>query len=207
MKRPVPHFEQASLLPGCDGNGKAECQGLKNAVQSTPVLKITLAFGICPLAFLDAMNRGWMPESRVSVTDEGMVIEIESGAVQTGDPEIVAQADQLCVRGQHDDFGPFEARFGITPDHSLADARATLTKGLLRIEVPMKDKSSGSKPREMLIYCNGCGKHFDIMVTGKGPKEYRCPACGKVQAFDLEVFVKKAIEQSKHMLKKKRGRR
>ena len=148
-----------------------------------------------------------MPESRVTVTDTGMVIEIELGAVQTGDLEIVVEADQLCVRGQHDDFGPFETRFGITPDHNLMDAKATFTKGILRIEVPMKDKSSGSKPREMLIYCNGCGKHFDIVITRKGSRDYRCPACGKVQAFDLEAFVKKAIEQSKQMLKKKRGRR
>jgi uncharacterized Zn finger protein len=82
-----------------------------------------------------------------------------------------------------------------------------LTKGVLRIEVPVKDKSSPPKPREMLIYCDGCGKHFDIVITGKGSRDYRCPACGKVQAFDLEALVKKAIEQGKKMLKKKRGRR
>ena len=165
-----------------------------------------------------------MPESRVSVTDAGMVIEIELGAVQTGDMVIVVEADQLCVRGRHDDHGPFETRFGITPDHDLADAKASFTKGILRIEVPVKDKSSGSQaigmltpklllasflkePREMMIYCSGCGKHFDIVITGKGPRDYRCPACGKVQAFDLEAFVKKAIEQGQQMLKKKRGRR
>jgi HSP20 family molecular chaperone IbpA len=153
------------------------------------------------------MNRNWTPESRVSVTDAGMVIEIELGAVQTGDLEIFVEADQLCVRGQHDDFGPFESRFGITSEHSLADAKASLTKGVLRIEMPTKDKSSGSKPRTMMIYCNGCGKHFDIVVTSKGSRDYRCPACGKVHAFDLEAFVNKAIEQGKQMLKKKRGRR
>ena len=153
------------------------------------------------------MNRNWTPESHVSVTDAGMVIEIELGAVQTGDVEIVVEADQLCIRGQHDDFGPFEVRFDITPDHDLMDARASLTKGVLRIEVPVKNKSSPPKPREMLIYCDGCGKHFDIVITGKGSRDYRCPACGKVQAFDLEALVKKAIEQGKKMLKKKRGRR
>jgi hypothetical protein len=41
------------------------------------------------------MNRNWTPESRVSVTDAGMVIEIELGAVQTGDLEIFVEADQL----------------------------------------------------------------------------------------------------------------
>src|SRR5579862_5807879 len=153
------------------------------------------------------MNRNWTPESRVSVTDTGMVIEIELGAVQTSNLQISVEADQLCVRGQHDDFGPFDTRFGITPQHDLANAKASLTKGLLRIEIPMKDKSSGSKPREMLIYCDGCGKHFDIVITGKGSKDYRCPNCGKVQSLDLEAFLKKAIAQSQQMLKKKRRRR
>jgi hypothetical protein len=153
------------------------------------------------------MNRNWIPESRVSVTDAGIVIEIELGAVQTVDLNIFVEAEQLCVRGRHHDLGEFEARFGITVHHSLVDTKATLMKGILRIVVPMKDKSSGSKPREMLIYCDGCGKHFDIVITGKGSRNYRCPACGKVQAFDLEAFMNKALKQCKKMLKKKRGRR
>ena len=136
-----------------------------------------------------------------------MVIEIRLGAVQAGSVEIFVEADQLCIRARHDDHGSFETRFGVTSDHDLADTKASFTKGILRIDVPMKDKPSRSKPRTMMIYCNGCGKHFDIVVTGKGSKDYRCPGCGKVQAFDLEVFVNKALEQSRRMLKKKRGRR
>ena len=172
------------------------------------------------------MNRKWTPESRVTVTDAGMVIEIKLSAIQASRLEMFVDAGQLCVRGRHEDIGPFEARFDTTPDHNLAATRTTFVKGILRIEVPMKDKSSGSQPttvtrltsgslldsflkepRAMMIYCNGCGKHFDIVVTGKGSRDYHCPACGKVQAFDLEALVKKAIEQSKQMLKKKRGRR
>jgi hypothetical protein len=153
------------------------------------------------------MNRNWTPESQVTVTDAGMVIEITLDAVQAGSVVIFVDAGQLCVRGQHDNFGPFEARFDVTSDNDLANARSTFTKGILRIEVPMKDKSAPAKPLAMMIYCNGCGKHFDIVVTGKGSKDYHCPACGKVQAFDLEALVKKAIEQGKQMLKKKRGRR
>jgi len=62
-------------------------------------------------------------------------------------------------------------------------------------------------PVEMMIYCNQCGKHFDIVVTGKGSQKYRCPACGEVHVFDLEVFVNKALEQCYKMLGKKRGGR
>ena len=167
-----------------------------------------------------------MPESRVTVTETGMIIEIKLTAIQASRVQLVVDAGQLCVRGQHDNFGPFEARFDIMPNHNPMAVRASFMKGILRIEVPIRDKSYGSQamtvsmltsesllasflkePHEMMIYCNGCGKHFDIVVTGKGSRDYHCPACGKVQAFDLGALVKKAIEQSKKMSKKKRGRR
>jgi len=155
-----------------------------------------------------------------------MIIEIELTAIQASRVEIFVDTGQLYVRGQHDNFGPFETKFDIMPNHNPEAVRASFMKGILRIEVPIKDKSYGSqamtvtmlssesllasflkKPHEMMIYCNGCGKHFDIVITGKGSKDYRCPSCGKVQAFDLEAFVKKAIEQGKQMLKKKHRRR
>jgi HSP20 family molecular chaperone IbpA len=192
--------------------------------KATPAQKITLAFSLYPLPFSDVMSRNWTPESRVFVTDAGMVIEIKLSAIQASRVELFVEADQLCVRGRHDDFGPFEARFDIAPNHNPAAARASFMKGILRIEVPLKDKSSGPReirmltpesylaaflkePHEMMIYCSGCGGYFDIVVTGKGPKDYRCPACGKVQAFDLEALANKAMEQGKNMLKKRRGRR
>lgn len=151
------------------------------------------------------MNRNWTPESRVTITDAGVVIEVELGNVQPGDLVIIPdEAGRLCLRGWREDVGKFETRLEIPPGHSLANARVIFVKGRLRIEVPKDDERLRSKPRTMLIYCNGCGKHFDIVIAGKGPKEYRCPACGKVQVFDLEEFVKKAIEQGQKMLEKKR---
>lgn len=62
-------------------------------------------------------------------------------------------------------------------------------------------------PVTMMIYCNGCGKHFDIVVTTKDAADNRCPACGKVHVFGLEAFIRKAIEQGKRMLRKTHGRR
>jgi DNA-directed RNA polymerase subunit RPC12/RpoP len=62
-------------------------------------------------------------------------------------------------------------------------------------------------PYSMLIRCNECGKYFDIIVTTGGSQKYRCSACGKEVDFDLEAITRKAIEQSKKMLRKKRGRR
>jgi predicted RNA-binding Zn-ribbon protein involved in translation (DUF1610 family) len=62
-------------------------------------------------------------------------------------------------------------------------------------------------PVTMMIYCNGCGKHFDIVVTSKDAADHRCPACGKVHVFGLGAFIRKAIEQGKRMLRKTHGRR
>ena len=62
-------------------------------------------------------------------------------------------------------------------------------------------------PITMMIYCPECGTHFDIVVTSEGSKNYRCPACEKVQVFDLDAFTKRAIEQSRKMFRKPRGGR
>ena len=62
-------------------------------------------------------------------------------------------------------------------------------------------------PVDMMIYCRECGKLFDVVVSGEGSKDYRCPDCGKVQVFDLDAFTRKAIEQSRRMLRKPRGGR
>lgn len=61
-------------------------------------------------------------------------------------------------------------------------------------------------PISMMIYCNGCGKHFDIVVNSKEAENHRCPVCGAMQVFGLERLVQKAIEQSKKMPRKPRGR-
>ncbi len=57
-------------------------------------------------------------------------------------------------------------------------------------------------PVSMLIMCEECEKHFDILVKKKGPQDYRCPACGKVLVFDLKAFVDGAVEQCYKMLGK-----
>jgi len=62
-------------------------------------------------------------------------------------------------------------------------------------------------PITMMIPCDACGKHFDIVAISEGSHNYPCPTCGQVQAFDVVAFVKKAMEQSKGMLGKKGGHR
>lgn len=153
------------------------------------------------------MNRNWSPGSRVSLTDTGMVIEIEFGGIHLPVCAINVEAGWLWVRGQHETMGRFDLKFDLPPAHNVANAQCTFAKGILRIELPREDSSSMPRPQTMLIYCDGCGKHFDITIAEKGPQEYRCPGCGKVQVFDLEAFVKKAIEQGLKMTGNRRGGR
>jgi len=62
-------------------------------------------------------------------------------------------------------------------------------------------------PSPMIIHCNKCGKHFDIVVSREGSQKYPCSACGKELVFDLEAFMEKAIQQTRKMHRKRRRRR
>jgi hypothetical protein len=62
-------------------------------------------------------------------------------------------------------------------------------------------------PVSMMIMCKHCGKHFDIVVAGKGSQSYCCSVCGKVQIFHYTAFVKGAVEQCYKMLAKASGSR
>ena len=155
------------------------------------------------------MNRIWAPKTQVSVTDAGLVIKIELEGTRTDSLRFAFEGDQLCVRGRHDDFGAFESRIDVPSGYSRAKLQVIVAKGILRIEMPPGDDLPffSNFPKSMLIYCNGCGKHFDIVITGKGPGNYQCPACGKFQVFDLEALVNQVMKQGMKMLGKKRRRR
>ena len=155
------------------------------------------------------MNRGWTPENHVSMTDAGIVIKIRLHMNTLLTLRTTFEEDRLCFHGQHEEFGPFEIKFEIPSGYNPVDLKTSFSKGILRIEIPPGKKTSflSEFPKTMLIYCNGCGKHFDIVINSKGSHDYTCPACGKVQAFDLEALVKQVMEQCKNMSGKKRRRR
>lgn len=152
------------------------------------------------------MDRNWTPKSQLSITPAGVVIEI----VLSGESAVWVGVEdrELCVHWQRQgDANASESRFHIPPGYNPQNAKASLAKGTLRIEVPPDNGLLVPKPVPMMIYCQGCGKHFDITVTRKGPENHRCPHCGELQAFDLDALVNKAIEQGKKMLRKRGGRR
>lgn len=135
-----------------------------------------------------------------------MVIEIEWGAVNH--PVVHLEDRELCIHWQaQDQLGASEIRIHVPAGYSLESARASFNHGILRIEVPPNEYSTGSKPLPMLIHCDACGKYFDIIVGNKSAESHRCPHCGQDQIFKLDSLVKKAIEQGKKMLRKSGGRR
>ena len=137
-----------------------------------------------------------------------MVIKIKLNGVRLTGLITTYEQDQLCIRGRHDDFGPFEIKFDIPPDYKRSKLTVTVVKGILRIELPPGKTPSifSDFPKDMLIYCNGCGKHFDIVINDAGPNSYTCPACGKAQVFDLKTFIDQVMQQTKQLRGKKRGR-
>ena len=57
----------------------------------------------------------------------------------------------------------------------------------------------------MTIRCHACGNVFDVVLKGKDPHEFPCPACGKVEVFDMSAWERKAVAWTQKMMKKIRG--
>ncbi len=57
-------------------------------------------------------------------------------------------------------------------------------------------------PMPMTIRCYDCGKVFDVVLASEAPHDFPCPACGKIEVFDLGILKQKAIAR---MTKKSRG--
>ena len=62
-------------------------------------------------------------------------------------------------------------------------------------------------PMTMTVRCYRCGKVYDVALTGKDPMEHACPACGKVEIFDLGAWEKKALAWDQKMTRRARGGR
>ena len=153
------------------------------------------------------MSEHWGPNSRVSITNLGVVIEIEFGGVDRPTFWFTVEGSELCLHWIGDDLVTGESRFHVPPGYSIASAKAKFAAGVLRIEIHPGAESVLTKPLSMLILCRECGKHFDIVVSRKGSESHRCPFCGNAQPFDLSALVAKAIEQGTKMIKTSRRRR
>ncbi len=57
-------------------------------------------------------------------------------------------------------------------------------------------------PMPMTIRCYECGKVFDVVLSSRAPHDFPCPACGKVEVFDLGQWERKAIAWNAKMFRK-----
>jgi hypothetical protein len=57
-------------------------------------------------------------------------------------------------------------------------------------------------PMPMTIRCYECGKVFDVVLRSKESNGYPCPACGKVEVFDLGEWERKAIAWNQNLITK-----
>jgi hypothetical protein len=62
-------------------------------------------------------------------------------------------------------------------------------------------------PISMTIRCYQCGKVYDAVLSSEERHEFPCPACGKVEVYDLGALKEKAIAANKKLLKNWGGRR
>jgi len=62
-------------------------------------------------------------------------------------------------------------------------------------------------PMTMTVRCYECGEVYDVVLTGKDAKKYACPACGKVEVFDLGAWEEKAIAWNQKMMRRAWGGR
>ena len=46
----------------------------------------------------------------------------------------------------------------------------------------------------MTIRCYGCGKVFEVRLLSDDLHEFPCPACGKVEVFDLGALKQRVTE-------------
>ena len=62
-------------------------------------------------------------------------------------------------------------------------------------------------PMPMTIRCFKCGKVFEVAFTSEERHEFPCPACGKVELYDLGAMKEKAMAANAKMIRKARGGR
>ncbi len=79
----------------------------------------------------------------MSGTDEGLVADVELGAVRPKDLEIdVAVNDRTVhIHGLRTDNRPFESSIEVPPIFDLEKASATFEKGVLRVQVPLSART------------------------------------------------------------------
>lgn len=60
-------------------------------------------------------------------------------------------------------------------------------------------------PINMTIRCYECGKVFEVVLTSREPHNFPCPACSRIETFDLGAWEKRAKAWNEKIGRKMRG--
>ncbi|MGH7970185.1 MAG: hypothetical protein ACREIC_15800 [Limisphaerales bacterium] len=61
-------------------------------------------------------------------------------------------------------------------------------------------------PMPMTIRCYRCGKVYDVVFRSEEHHDFPCPACGKVEVYDLGALKAKAMAANKKLFGRIGGR-
>jgi HSP20 family protein len=94
---------------------------------------------------------GWIPNTDVYLTDQGLVIKVELAGMRREDLDLTVEANQIRINGHRRDgcrtsqcrfvvmeinYGPFESVIELPEGYDPARSRATYQNGFLQIDVP-----------------------------------------------------------------------
>ena len=100
---------------------------------------------------------GWVPNTDVYATDNGLVVKVELAGMRSENLEITVENNRLRIAGNRPDgcraakahflvmeinYGPFESMLEVPPGYDLSQAKATYLNGFLRIDVPLAARPS-----------------------------------------------------------------
>jgi phage FluMu protein Com len=60
-------------------------------------------------------------------------------------------------------------------------------------------------PMQMTIRCFKCGKVYEVALTSMERHEFHCPACDKIEVYDLGAMSEKAVAAEAKKIRKSRG--
>jgi phage FluMu protein Com len=59
----------------------------------------------------------------------------------------------------------------------------------------------------LTIRCYECGKVYAVVLTSEAPHEFPCPACRKIEVYDLARLKEKVIAANQQLIRKSFGGR
>jgi HSP20 family protein len=125
-----------------------------------PVVNTTFRFREHKSAATPTVGSGWVPNTDVYLTPEGVVVNVELAGMKREDLQLTVEDSRLRIRGQRKDhcrggkcrflimefnYGPFECTVDLPPGFDPSSAKAVYQNGFLRIDIPAAPpKSKGT---------------------------------------------------------------